>query len=895
MKNQYWYSIHAKADETQRTEEDDRLRAFLTEHHVDLARNDKNVKMTLMELIWACFNGCKAERSMLFFRLKYNSYTRLPDTPKYYFGVYGMRGHHKFEDRATGYTNCYVGEDSVLMGTGFFDYIFDSYYLSEREARVESVKPLLDEKVKQNKKKEQRMDLRISEKDRMLICRIVERLWSCQLEKAATRFVISMDNQDIHTRSMEILKQIYMLLPQQLRLNMGFCTSSTLEDMRTLTEKYGLPVHIFTMSSEETEKLKAEMDNFKNPIEIFDVESIDRIPCDAEKLNLLLELSEKITPSSDAKIAYAEKSILNDTMGNLVSFKNMQSILAMVNKEDFCWWDRKDLDKIEDVCRLCMDQKEMMQIDVLHEEALNTFYTKLLPWKDYAMQIAEAVADDHYPNRQEILGFFSDELQFAKVIEAMQALRGNLETKAAEHEQKAVAGVQASWEADVAQRQQRHQAALAEKDRECSRLRDEKTRNMREYEQLLKKQDEKFAAERTARDKELETALKNEADKRRQEIAAAKEAHKEELDAEKERSSREIGKLNSKIAELQNTDANRELQDMQDKLNKSEEQKANMHRQAETAERQKKLFLITTIAAGSVAVIFLVLTIMFAIKGAKSGELTQVNKNLESEMEVLRSEKEGWQSKQAELESKVSSLQDENTALESEKKVLESTQQETEAESQTGEVSVGKALVVYYTYAKGSTKAVAEEIQKQTGADIFEIKTEEEYPSDYDSVIAKLQDDYANNVEYHLKDSIDNLDEYDTIFLGYPVWISTMPKAMGAFLYKYDLSGKTVVPFCTYDSVSSGAGETESQIQEVAPEANFKEMLEISDSHISDTDTESESAESESESTESEGESDESGSGSAEEGTSEEIEEGRDVSEFTEEVSGWLTGLGLLK
>lgn len=884
MEKQYWYCIHAKEDMTQKLESDDRLRSFLTDHQVNLSKSVKvaDDSMTLLDLVGKSFNGYRGERSMLFFRLKYNQYTRLPDTPKLYFGVYGIRGLHKFSGRPTSYTNCYLSEDTTLLGIDFFNYIFDSYYLSEKEARVESVKRLLDEKTKQDKKKEQRMDMQISEKDRILVCRIVERLWSCQLAKASTRFIICMDNEVIQSRSVELLKQVYMLLPQQLRLNMGFCTCSTLEDMKIFTEEYGLPVHIFTMSQEEAAKVKAEKDDFKNPIEIFNVENLEEMPYDAAKLKLLLELSEKITPSSDAKIAYAEKSILNSTIGNLVSFKNMQNILEIVNKEGFCWWERKNLDKIEDIWQLYMDQKEMMQIDVLRQEALNIFYTKLLPWKEYAAQIAAVVENDSYPNRQEILDFFSEELKFAKVIEAMQKMRGNLERKAAKREEEAVADINNRWKADVAQRQQRHEEALSEKDKECSRLRVEKEQSAQEYELRLQRQDERFAEERSAKEKELETALRHEADKMQKEIAA-----------ERESSSSEISRLNSEITKLQNTDVNRKLRELQNKLNASGEQKEQIRGQAEDAVQKKKLFQITTIVASSVAIIFLVVSIIFVMKGSGVGELTQANEKLESEKAILESERTGLQSTQAELESQVAVLKNENATLESEKEELANTSKKVKAESEKGEAASGKALVVYYTYVKGSTRAVAEEIQKQMGADIVELTTVEEYPSDYDAVVEKLQYDYANGVESQLSNSIDNLDEYDTIFLGYPVWISTMPKAIGTFLYKYDLAGKTIVPFCTYDSTSGGAGETEKELKKAQRDANFRDMLEVSDKHISDDTAESEKGTegSESESTESEVETGESGN----EPTEAESSAKEDASEFTEQVSEWLTGLGLPK
>lgn len=280
----------------------------------------------------------------------------------------------------------------------------------------------------------------ILEKDRNLVCRIVERLWTTKLENSGTRLIICMEGINIQERSVELLKQIYLLLPQRLRLDMGFATCSTFNDIKTLTEKCDLPISVFTMATDDIEKARQIVDEteFRYPIILFDAESPENEPCDIKKLELLTSLSRKISPSTDAKIGYAEKIVLKEKRG-MVSFKNMESTLEKINGEPFCWWERKDLEKIEEVYNLYEDQKEMMEVEILRRESLNTFYTKLLPWKDYAKQIAQVVEDDNYPNRQEILKFFSEELKFAKVIEAMEEMRESLEKKSIEHEQKAVA------------------------------------------------------------------------------------------------------------------------------------------------------------------------------------------------------------------------------------------------------------------------------------------------------------------------------------------------------------------------------------------------------------------------------------------------------------------------
>lgn len=864
MEKQYWGSIHVLPDQTQTGETDGRMREFLSGLHF------KSPK-TFLDDVGKWYNGLTSSYSMMFMNVGYvDKYTNLSKKDDFRVSIYGISGIHHIA-RVSRYVNYYISEEQTLLGQDFFPYVFGSFYFSEEEARdaSEKVSALLDRKTAIKKKVNYHAE--ITENDRELVCRIVERLWSCQLEDVGTRLIICFERQENAERAVELLKQIYLLLPQRLRMSMGFCTNSNQTDIHYLTETCELPIHIFTMSVTDLKQQKEEFakGGFKYPVVLFSAEHPEKEPCNQERLELIRELSRKISPSSDAKLAYAEKTVLKEKRGAQVSFENLQKTFEKVNEKNFCWWEREDLGDIEDIYHLYMDQSEMMHVEILHDEAINTFYRKLLPYKEYAAQIAAVVENDSYPNRQEILDFFSEELKFAKVIEAMQKMRGNLERKAAKREEEAVADINNRWKADVAQRQQRHGEALSEKDKECSRLRIEKEQSAQEYELRLQRQDERFAEERSAKEKELETALRHEADKMQKEIAA-----------ERERSSSEISRLNSEITKLQSTDVNRKLRELQNKLNESGEQKEQIRGQAEDAVQKKKLFQITTIVASSVAIIFLVISIIFVMKGSGVGELTQANEKLESEKVVLESERAGLQSTQAELESQVAVLKNENTTLESEKEVLENIQKETE--SQAGETAVEKTLIVYYTYAKGSTRAVAEEIQKQTGAKIFELKTVEEYPTDHDSVVQKLANDYQNGVASQLSNTVDHMADYDTIFLGYPVWGGTMPSAISTFISQYDLTGKTVIPFCTYDN--SGTAETGKQLREAKDGINFRETLEISDSHIFDDGAEGGSTESEAETGE-----------SGNEPTEAESSAKEDTSEFTEQVSEWLAGLGLPK
>lgn len=134
-----------------------------------------------------------------------------------------------------------------------------------------------------------------------------------------------------------------------------------------------------------------------------------------------------------------------------------------------------------------------------------------------------------------------------------------------------------------------------------------------------------------------------------------------------------------------------------------------------------------------------------------------------------------------------------------------------------------KSLVVYFS-ATGNTKSLAEKIAEESGSDLIEIVPQEPYTSadlnysNNDCRANKEQNDA--NARPAISNKIENIENYDTVFIGYPIWWGTMPKIINTFLDTYDLSGKTVMPFCT--SGSSGIATSVSAIKSACPNAEVK-------------------------------------------------------------------------
>lgn len=111
----------------------------------------------------------------------------------------------------------------------------------------------------------------------------------------------------------------------------------------------------------------------------------------------------------------------------------------------------------------------------------------------------------------------------------------------------------------------------------------------------------------------------------------------------------------------------------------------------------------------------------------------------------------------------------------------------------------------------GNTAQMAEWIQQQIGGDLFSIVVNDLYPSNYDECLDRAADEKAENARPELAAHIDNMDEYDVIFLGFPNWWYTAPMAIFSFIDEYDLSGKTIVPFCAH-----GTGGIARSVEDIA-------------------------------------------------------------------------------
>lgn len=144
-------------------------------------------------------------------------------------------------------------------------------------------------------------------------------------------------------------------------------------------------------------------------------------------------------------------------------------------------------------------------------------------------------------------------------------------------------------------------------------------------------------------------------------------------------------------------------------------------------------------------------------------------------------------------------------------------------------------LVVYFSHAgenynvgvieEGNTAKMGKIIAEQMNADIFELVPVVEYPMDYDSCLDVATEEQRTNARPEYVDEIENWDQYDTVFIGYPIWWGEIPNIVYTFMEAYDFTGKTVIPFNTHEG--SGQARSQRDIEELLTNATVLKGLAV--------------------------------------------------------------------
>ncbi|MNQ25527.1 flavodoxin [compost metagenome] len=137
------------------------------------------------------------------------------------------------------------------------------------------------------------------------------------------------------------------------------------------------------------------------------------------------------------------------------------------------------------------------------------------------------------------------------------------------------------------------------------------------------------------------------------------------------------------------------------------------------------------------------------------------------------------------------------------------------------EAAVDKNILIVYLSRTKNTKAVAKIICKNVGGSLVELELQNPYPEDYKAIVSQVANENETGFLPPLKTKIDNMEQYDVVFVGFPTWGMQLPPPMKSFLKQYNLEGKIIVPFNT--NAGYGIGSSFQTVKELCPKSKILE------------------------------------------------------------------------
>ena len=145
--------------------------------------------------------------------------------------------------------------------------------------------------------------------------------------------------------------------------------------------------------------------------------------------------------------------------------------------------------------------------------------------------------------------------------------------------------------------------------------------------------------------------------------------------------------------------------------------------------------------------------------------------------------------------------------------------------AKTNVISDTSKILILYLSRTNNTKAIAEIIHANVGGTLVALELEKQYPENYQAMVQQVVKENETGYLPPLKTKIDSIQKYDVVFIGFPTWDMKMPPPMKSFLHKYNLSGKTIIPFNT--NAGYGVGSGFHTVKELCPDSKVLEAFEI--------------------------------------------------------------------
>ena len=555
-----------------------------------------------------------ANRSYWFMNYNYRDFTEADLTREYYMPVCGVK--EQPEGRIIKYVQWVTFPENALNGFGFNDSVFGVDYIT----RQESVYKKQDDLMKIISSRQFPVGKGVDSRQIDTVCRILHAIWDTQTFDTMARIVILLD--DPENESMELLRQVYLLIPCCLRLQMGFMTNVSAADLTQIGDKGRMPIYIMTASPSEWENISQYSYSF--PVYPVDATKLDSYGFSEDKLTQIKRLAKDMDPQTAVRFDYIEKKILESHQTNAPSFRYYGEILENVYSGEYFWWYKERIDSVEELESLYKDQAGLMSNADYHREALRQFSTTIYPASDIAGNIVEIVNNEKYPNRKRLLAFLADEMEMKKQIESIEDLRGQLLSEKKHSLENLEDRLRTQFNLEIANRENELNSKISQLEADHA-VEVEELNNKHEHELNSKKL-------------EYQNSIQTINNKNRQLEDQLNEKGKEIQDLTKdlEKSNRDARDLKEEKKKLQNENRNlsSRIQNLEKDLERVDDPSGNYKSLRKVEKDYKRLTFIACIVSG-LLFLFVVSTVMLS---RQKGKLIKERDDYVAQLEELNNQ-----------------------------------------------------------------------------------------------------------------------------------------------------------------------------------------------------------------------------------------------------------------
>jgi len=436
MDKQYGYVIYSGLDQQQVRQDDPDLNSFLIKNKVQKVPQFKNS-------LAGYFSVAASPRvSQVFMDVVINEYMTVQDKIRRV-PVFGAKGKIEGITRASNYVELFFTDSDNLYGAEFGRHIFGTKYLTSAELTDLSEKEIME----RMQQKPEGGQISPSIKDVTKAWILLEKLWEVQEKNPATRLIVLMN--DAGTESAPVLSEVYRMIPNVLRRQVGFETNIGQEDLDIIAAR-NMPIYLVTADSDALALDK----KYSFGTEVLDLRrNTDEISGNLtedgrRRLQLISALHYDLASSHlmEERLSAQESALLREKNSQVSSFQYFEEIISRLKKPVY-WWEKPVSSSLRQFAQDVAEQEPDLLNPTLRAYSTQAFYTGVFSQQQVPVQILDVYLDEKQEGRQEILKVLDDHLHMEPAFQMVDAARAGTKAELDEEWQKKTDTLNAAHEA----------------------------------------------------------------------------------------------------------------------------------------------------------------------------------------------------------------------------------------------------------------------------------------------------------------------------------------------------------------------------------------------------------------------------------------------------------------